>query len=400
MEKAEIKHSHITKTVFGGEWMVTVDARDGELTHTSNLKFWKWDVDAKTYILESHVPSPHTESITSLSICKSPLMIATTSSDCTFKIWKFDTQWSCTATCSYKKEPAMTSSFSCDGSVLAVSFGSAVTLWSITGELHHVLHSQNQSNMVQSIAFIPNTRFFVTMSESHIDVWDLLTAQHHWCLDAPSSCLAVTKKKFAVFFRSGGIHTFDPSTPVPLKSSRITSVLSMVFSNNRLIVLDSEFVLRAIGEGPKTLLKPQTQIEAIGLSNLYASRPVPAEIEVQSKGLGTQLFEFIGVPSHIVAPPSRMASAFMRSLMSKRQSIVETKVHEDIIAEKQDLEDIRDEDTDMKMLRIGMAKIRWGTIFSEDVLQKAPVVDQVSAKKQQIFKDIKENRGNKKRNKA
>ncbi|KAF9953677.1 hypothetical protein BGZ65_004522, partial [Modicella reniformis] len=49
-----------------GRWMVTVDGRDDhETTPELYLKFWEYDDDARTYVLNTRVDAPHTKEITS-----------------------------------------------------------------------------------------------------------------------------------------------------------------------------------------------------------------------------------------------------------------------------------------------------------------------------------------------
>uniref|UniRef100_S4RN03 WD repeat domain 75 n=1 Tax=Petromyzon marinus TaxID=7757 RepID=S4RN03_PETMA len=129
-----------------GDWLATVEQRAGGLDAEPEiqLKFWAFDVQQQSFVLNTTVAAPHDLDITAVCFRRQPpgreteSTLVTCSLDGRFKVWTLardpeaaggGVTWSCDFVGSFRKLPATTCCFSEDGSVLAVAFGSVVTLW-------------------------------------------------------------------------------------------------------------------------------------------------------------------------------------------------------------------------------------------------------------------------------
>ncbi|KAI1317106.1 hypothetical protein EDD11_008993 [Mortierella claussenii] len=185
------------------QWMVTVDGRDDkETTSELYLKFWEYDTDARTYILNTRVDNPHSKEITSCifnprqsssSGQGAVPMVVTTSLDGTFKVWELTHQgesrrgieaeraWSCRSTGFYRDMIPHCSGFSSDGSLLAVAYGQIITLWNpYLNTLQGVLTQPPETRPVKHLVFIKNSPFLIAATKDHLYSWNLLTCSVWW----------------------------------------------------------------------------------------------------------------------------------------------------------------------------------------------------------------------------
>lgn len=90
--------------------------------------------------------------------------------------------WRCRSTCEYRGLPASAVAFAEDGSLLAIAFGSNVTLWNPhTNTLLHVLPHQPSSERLRHVGFLRGSSpFLVACSARQVCVWNLLTLTLWW----------------------------------------------------------------------------------------------------------------------------------------------------------------------------------------------------------------------------
>ncbi|KAF9916156.1 hypothetical protein BX616_004488 [Lobosporangium transversale] len=179
-------------------WMATVDGRDDqETTPELYLKFWEYDSDARTYILNTRVDTPHSKEITSCVFNPregdhAP-MVVTTSLDGTFKVWELTHQgesrrgieaeraWSCRSTGFYRDMVPYCSGFSSDGSLLAIAYGQIITLWNpYLNTLQGVLTQPPETRPIKHLVFIKNSPFLIAATKDHLYSWNLLTCSVWW----------------------------------------------------------------------------------------------------------------------------------------------------------------------------------------------------------------------------
>ncbi|OAD67237.1 hypothetical protein PHYBLDRAFT_85784 [Phycomyces blakesleeanus NRRL 1555(-)] len=183
-----------------GEWMATVDMRDdGETTVELYLKFWQWNPNSQSYALHTRVDYPHAQPITSLTFSPSSRhgpMAITTSADKTFKVWVLSTErevvWTCRSVGAYRDSPATGAAFSDDGSILAVSFGSMLTLWDpYENTLQGILSQPCDDEAIEHVAFLGDSPYVLTATKTHFYVWNMLTCSVWWSYRCPVDKLAV-----------------------------------------------------------------------------------------------------------------------------------------------------------------------------------------------------------------
>ncbi|KAL7312542.1 NET1-associated nuclear protein 1 [Mucor circinelloides] len=237
----EIIHAHVAHVAFlhNGEWMATVDMRDDKVTTPELfLKFWRWDPDTQGYKLHTRVDYPHTKPITSLTfnpVSRQGPMAITTSEDKTFKVWNLSTDlgrsyqngeaaWICRSVGVYRDSVPRTASFSEDGSILAVAFGQATTIWDpYSNSIQAVLAQPNPEN-VEKLSFLgDNCPFLIAKSKSHLYVWNILTCKVWWSYKISVDHLAIdtVSNQFAIVrnharTNESRITVFDPKSPVPI----------------------------------------------------------------------------------------------------------------------------------------------------------------------------------------
>ncbi|OBZ86761.1 WD repeat-containing protein 75 [Choanephora cucurbitarum] len=237
----EIVHAHVAHVAFlpTGEWMATVDMRDDKITTPELfLKFWRWDPDTQAYKLHTRVDYPHSKPITSLTfnpVSRQGPMAITTSKDKTFKVWNLSTDlgraytngeaaWICRSVGVYRDSAPSAVSFSEDGSILAVAFGQAITIWDpYLNSIQAVLAQPNPEDIEQLNFLGDPSPFLVVKSKSHLYVWNLLTCKVWWSYKMTIDHLAVdtASHQFAVVrnharTNQARVTVFDPKTPTPL----------------------------------------------------------------------------------------------------------------------------------------------------------------------------------------
>jgi len=177
-----------------GNWLVTVDVRPltpDKYEFITTLKFWKFSEGNQTYELVTQVTPPH-EEITSLAVCPATGIVVTAGSEGKFMIWETVTlesdgsnrsvhSWRCRSVGYYRNRPAGACKFSRDGSILAISYGSVITLWNPNSlVLKKTLAFPVTDFDIRFLDFIAHTPFLVSANSSHLCVWNLLKLQIEW----------------------------------------------------------------------------------------------------------------------------------------------------------------------------------------------------------------------------
>jgi len=204
-----------------GTWLATVERiTDGKHSERVCLKLWRFDLERNTFVLNTRVNDAHKGSITSVKFHPTKNILATASSDHTFKLWdaversvdntiaqrhrksekgddveqdEGDSEtkklysWRCLSVGSYKKFAVHDVAFSADGSLLAVTYGQIVTLWEVaTLRLVHTLVHPDPSEHILLVDFLSEGPFLVATSSRRVFVWNLLTVQISWSYGLPA----------------------------------------------------------------------------------------------------------------------------------------------------------------------------------------------------------------------
>eukprot|EP01134_Creolimax_fragrantissima_P000341 CFRG0341T1 len=259
---------------FNGKGMVTIEGKQNE----PRLKFWDWDDSNQTFTLNTFTETAHMDEVLSVGVDPSHNVIATTSSDETFKLWVMKKvtvrtnpttgttanttgthnddmhdevsthiRWNHVSTASYRGMTPNCCAFSHDGSLLAVGFDHVLTLWvpHTNTLLRSLMHTAGPSQPITSVAFasIPSKSLplLITATPDYLFVWNLLTCAVYWSYKVKVTLLTTvpsftpnntgnTEGYFAIVARMPGsqdgyvpevVIEFSAESPVPLRISPV-----------------------------------------------------------------------------------------------------------------------------------------------------------------------------------
>ncbi|KAF7726185.1 WD repeat-containing protein 75 [Apophysomyces ossiformis] len=237
----EMVRSHVEHVAFlpRGEWMATVDMRDDkETTMELYLKFWQWDPSTQTYLLHTRVDNPHSKAVTSITfnpaLSRHGPMAITTSIDKTFKVWcltsnlgrnydKGEIGWTCRSIGVYRDYEPQAAAFSDDGSILAVAFGPIITLWDPFQNTIQGILATSDVHHVTKLHFLPETPYLVSVTNTTLAVWNILTCSVWWEYNMSIEFFSVDSSsgRFSVIHseddkREPLLITFEGKSPIPV----------------------------------------------------------------------------------------------------------------------------------------------------------------------------------------
>ncbi|KAL8166734.1 hypothetical protein V2J09_008233 [Rumex salicifolius] len=375
-----------------GSVMCTAETRlpeDG-LGGLISLKFWACESQKKDFKLSTIVYEPHRDAdISAIAFHPASHMVASASHGGDFKVWVHNhtnhgkdqalekTGWTCHSVGSYKKKPMTAAAFSADGSVLAVSAETVITLWD--AERNYLVAVLSDSSApIRSLSFVGNSEYLLSASQGsvpHLSVWSLPNLSLVWsykfqvqavaCLENtatfavlalfPSLSTQLNSHGSAACPRDGIILIFNAGHPDPVASWSVRKANGggLVFlQSNKL----SSEAFASSGEKPAVLLayvnsdheyvvfdpysKDSTGLNSIrqngsaeedaeqfGYTALYGELP-KFEPKVNSDNPSIIPSErpwetmFTG-PSYSLPPLTKLCSEFLESLLEKRVSVAE-----------------------------------------------------------------------------
>lgn len=212
----KITQSIVQSVVFSHDanWMVTLDCRN-DLLHESSVKFWEWDGEKQQYIL--HTQYRLSQKSQASYICYHPSENICIIADKygKFKNWKLEVmknedeeedevnyRWVCQSVGYYRQTEITSCCFSQDGSVLAVAYGSLVTLWNPRSNTFlKVLSYTPEFETIKQMNFVSNSQYLVVFTKCRILVWDIIKCQLRWAQVISPEVVAFDPRssKFAVF---------------------------------------------------------------------------------------------------------------------------------------------------------------------------------------------------------
>ncbi|KAF0379969.1 WD40 repeat-like protein [Gigaspora margarita] len=236
-----------------GNWMATVDSReDGETTPELYLKFWKFDPNSQTYVLNARIDNPHSKAVVSLNFHPgtndTSLSVVTTGLDNKFKVWKINSEshasqvfkdsvsWMCKFVGSYRQYTPRATAFSQDGSILSVAYDSIITLWdSRSNVLRDVLTLLPNYEFIRHLAFTNNSPFLVVTTQNFLYVWNLLTCTIWWSYRIEAHHLAVDSKSTRFIIASNSeklqecrLFVFEPQTAIPVMVHTVKDIVKAI----------------------------------------------------------------------------------------------------------------------------------------------------------------------------
>lgn len=367
-DRGEIRrpHVHFARLSDNGDWMATIDVRkDVKSVTETYLKFWKYHSGTREYSLHTRVDQPHDDDITSLSFRRSvngqSLLAVTTGLDHRFKIWELvlaendmqSTNWVCRSAAFYKEMPIRSASFSSDGSILAVAYDSAVTLWNpLTSLIYNVLPYPCSGQTIQKVAFLTNSPSLVVATDSHIHLWDITSCTVVWSLKMSSFGLEAdpSSPSFMVWAQSSDeklqtMFVFGPETPVPIfaKEFKAVSIKSSTAAfipvssgSSDIVLLDNDFNLQVLSSRDSKTAPKETETIAIEtpeqslFSSIYGEsiyqpsikKTLEEDTDEDSRGtrnIHAEAARFFDAPSHVISGPSKLFDSFMDCLMKRNE---------------------------------------------------------------------------------
>ncbi|KAL5006753.1 hypothetical protein ScPMuIL_015559 [Solemya velum] len=220
-----------------GVWLATVEVWDDQdFTPEIRLKFWQFTDESQTYVLNTTVELTNQDRVHSLKFrpcCGGgnslDPMVVTTSSDGKFRLWTLvdDTdiyrendKWTCQSVGFFRDLPAGAAAFSEDGSLLAVVFDYAVTLWDPGS---NVFQQSLLAHTTQHVRFLcfgkrRSGHLLVSATADKLTVWDLLSCAVLWSVDLSVTLLTEDPKTdiLAAFTADRNLFVFSPSEPRPI----------------------------------------------------------------------------------------------------------------------------------------------------------------------------------------
>ncbi|KAJ7446497.1 WD40 repeat-like protein [Mycena galericulata] len=178
-----------------GDWLATIDAREGDedVHGESYLKIWWWDRKAGFWILNTRVDRPHglgkvTDVAFSPGSEGQPLFLVTTGGDNNIKTWRLRTAkdkseefWVARSTSNFQNQLPSHVSWSPDGSLLAITLPHRTVLFdSSTNLLRHTLSSP-ECGEVKASHFIGKAgRYLAVVGAANLVLWDLVDQRVRW----------------------------------------------------------------------------------------------------------------------------------------------------------------------------------------------------------------------------
>ncbi|KAI0686656.1 WD40 repeat-like protein [Cytidiella melzeri] len=182
-----------------GEWLATLDTREGDHSFRGEvyLKLWSWDRKAGQWTLNTRIDRPHgLAKVTAISFRPrtrddASLLLTTTGEDGQIKVWGVRTSttkaggtenyWVARSTVRYRSEIPTHASWAQDGSLLAVSLGPYVVLYDPSTMLVLKTLSCPECSAIASTHFIGRSgRYIAIKGQRDLVLWDLVMDSVKW----------------------------------------------------------------------------------------------------------------------------------------------------------------------------------------------------------------------------
>ncbi|KAG2350792.1 WD40 repeat-like protein [Suillus weaverae] len=196
-EEKMLEPSRVERVVISpsGEWMATIDRREGDESFRGEiyLKIWWWDKKSAFWILNTRVDRPHgLNKVTSMSFSPSDeIWLVTTGEDRNVKTWRIrstkdkkgnaEVSWTSRSSFGFRLEMPRDSAWSPDGSLLAVALDTSVALYdSISNALHFTIVC-SECPRVSSIHFIGHYgQYIAVLGGPNLVVCDIINRSVRW----------------------------------------------------------------------------------------------------------------------------------------------------------------------------------------------------------------------------
>ncbi|KAJ3919644.1 WD40 repeat-like protein [Lentinula edodes] len=377
-----------TEISSSGDWMASIDTRappedfQGEVY----LKIWHWDQRTSLWILNTRIDRPHgLHKISAMSFSPRPRAgqesyLVTTGGDGAVKTWRLRSDreksqegegfWIARSSFSFRNEVPSHVSWSPDGSLLAVTFGTRVSLYDALTNIHRTTFTSPECPHAYMSHFVGRGRFLAVQGKQELVVWDIVSLTVRWSYTSSYPIYNVVphpeNDSFAIFTSAAPgrsrIHSFSPSSSKPSKttylpftllnavwySSKPTSSLSLagvtqdwrfVLVGDDVKALEEEGTL-AIGIKSRSLPQRRTLFQDIFGKSIFDQPPVSdfSAATLQQKA-GPDDRTVFDVPAHLSAPveslfdPLIMGFLKLRPAEQEHLPMEEGREDEDVVME-------------------------------------------------------------------
>ncbi|KAJ3909392.1 WD40 repeat-like protein [Lentinula edodes] len=377
-----------TEISSSGDWMASIDTRappedfQGEVY----LKIWHWDQRTSLWILNTRIDRPHgLHKILAMSFSPRPRAgqesyLVTTGGDGAVKTWRLRSDreksqegegfWIARSSFSFRNEAPSHVSWSPDGSLLAVTFGTRVSLYDALTNIHRTTFTSPECPHAYMSHFVGRGRFLAVQGKQELVVWDIVSRSVRWSYTSSYPIYNVVphpeNDSFAIFTSAAPgrsrIHSFSPSSSKPSKttylpftllnavwySSKPTSSLSLagvtqdwrfVLVGDDVKALEEEGTL-AIGIKSRSLPQRRTLFQDIFGKSIFDQPPVSdfSAPTLQQKA-GPDDRTVFDVPAHLSAPveslfdPLIMGFLKLRPAEQEHLPMEEGREDEDVVME-------------------------------------------------------------------
>ncbi|KJE98056.1 hypothetical protein CAOG_08091 [Capsaspora owczarzaki ATCC 30864] len=377
-----------------------------DATFETRLRFWHYNKSAQRYVLSTCAESPHgISAVSSIQFHPKLDLAVTCGLDKKFRVWALASpastdsyvastaaaaaaaaaaasassgttagatapavveedvagSWFCRSVGFYRDYHCKSLAFSADGSVLAIAYGSSVTLWDVdTSILQITLSYPPPQEHIQQVAFINDTPYLVARSSTSIYVWNLLTCSVWWSCKLNTSALVLdaSSDRFMVFTtvqdpanrkaQQQRVLLFRPMSAVPVSifhiqdSRRVTAaafvptrkggLASVVYlgDENDLKMLHTSGPVARKASALVPLAANKPTVQQTSYAQLFGSTPstdaAPAAATAAASSSTSAAAAFSGKslsatifsgPAHVIPPVSQLVGPFMGLLLDR-----------------------------------------------------------------------------------
>jgi NET1-associated nuclear protein 1 (U3 small nucleolar RNA-associated protein 17) len=196
-----VEHAFVSHT---GQWLATVDRREGDESFRGEiyLKIWRWDSKTGSWMLNTRVNSPHgLRKVTNLAFSPVNDHLVTAGEDGQVKSWKIrETKhnsgylegviviseddpkltnyldfWIHRSTVAFRAMTPLDVSWSADGSILAVTFNACVALYDATSNALRSVVTSSECRSLTNARFVGSAgRYLLLAADRDLVLWDLV----------------------------------------------------------------------------------------------------------------------------------------------------------------------------------------------------------------------------------
>jgi NET1-associated nuclear protein 1 (U3 small nucleolar RNA-associated protein 17) len=196
-EEKMLEPSRVERVVTSpsGEWMATIDRREGDESFRGEiyLKIWWWDKKSAFWILNTRVDRPHgLNKVTSISFSPSDdIQLVTTGEDRNVKTWRIrstkdkkgnvEVSWTSRSSFGFRLEMPRDSAWSPDGSLLAVALDASVALYDSRSNALYSTIVCSECPKISSVHFVgSHGQYIAVLGGPNLVVCDIINRSVRW----------------------------------------------------------------------------------------------------------------------------------------------------------------------------------------------------------------------------